>query len=162
MSDFEARLRKAIDRGERRSDEKRAAAARQALSEEELRRLHTQYRLELSERIEQCVRKLTDAFPGFQYETIYGERGWGAACRRDDFDSRGGSGRNNLYSRLEMTVRPHSPLQVLDLAGKGTIRNKEVFHRNFFKKLEEVDSDEFAALIDAWALEYAERFAATR
>ena len=62
---------------------------------------------------------------------------------------------------LEMTVRPYSSLHVLDLAAKGTIRNKEVFNRNYFEKLSEVDPDTFAELIDLWVLEYAEQFAAT-
>ena len=57
-------------------------------------------------------------------------------------------------------MRPASSMHVLDLAAKGTIRNKEVFNRNYFEKLEDVDLDKFIELIDVWVLEYAELYAA--
>jgi hypothetical protein len=59
-----------------------------------------------------------------------------------------------------VTIRPYSSLHVLDLAAKGTIRNKEVFNRNFFEELETADEPKFRELIDAWVLEYAEMYAA--
>ena len=160
MPDFESRLKKAIERGERRGDKRAQETRAKELSEAECRRLHTQYRLELSERIEQCVKRLPGHFPGFQFETIYGERGWGAACRRDDFGPRQGGNRTSYYSRLEMTIRPYSSLHVLDLTAKGTVRNKEVFSRNHFEKIDDADPDNFKNLIDLWVLEYAEMFAA--
>jgi hypothetical protein len=89
---FEDRLQKAIQRGHRRSEADRSEAAAKALTEEELKRLHSGYRLQVSEHIEQCVRQLPNFFPGFRLETIYGERGWGAACSRDDLRLAGGSG----------------------------------------------------------------------
>ena len=67
--------------------------------------------------------------------------------------------RTNQYSRLEMVIRPHSDSQVLDLKGKGTVMNRELFNRNFFVPIPEVDSNEFENLIDSWAIEYAEVYA---
>jgi hypothetical protein len=157
---FEDRLQKAIQRGQRRGKAKAREAAAQAMTEEELKRLHSQYRLQLSDHIEKCVERLPNVFPGFRYETIYGERGWGAACSRDDLRLVGGGRRANDYSRIELTVRPYSSLHVLELAAKGTVRNKEVFNRNRFEKLEETDPENFIELIDAWVLEYAEMYAA--
>lgn len=155
---FDDRLKQAIERGQRRSaDNAREARARQ-LTEEEFRRLHSQFRLELSDYIEDCVRRLPNHFPGFRYETMFGDRGWGGACFRDDFQA--GASRSSTYSRLEVSVRPYSNLHVLDLAAKGTIRNREVFNRNFFERLEEVDIDKFRQLVDAWVLEYVELYAA--
>lgn len=156
---FEDRLQKAIERGKRKSEAHKREAAARALSEEELKRLHSSYRLQLSEHIEQCIRQLPNFFPGFRLETLYGERGWGAACSRDDLRLVDGRRHENDFSRLEVTVRPASSLHVLDLAAKGTIRNKEVFSRNFFEKLEDVDLDKFQELIDLWVLEYAELYA---
>jgi len=78
---FEDRLQKAIERGKRRGATARNEAASHAISEEELRRLHSSFRLQLSEHIEKCIRQLPNYFPGFRLETLYGERGWGAACR---------------------------------------------------------------------------------
>jgi hypothetical protein len=156
---FEDRLRRAIERGQQRA----AAAAQQqraqALTEEEYRRLHSQLRLSLSEHIEKCLRQLAQQFPGFQYETMYGERGWGGACFRDDLVFRRG-GRSTDYSRLEITVRPYSPLHVLELTAKGTIRNREVFDRHYFEELATANEAKFRDLIDAWVLEYAELYAA--
>ena len=157
--DFDQRLQRAINRGEGRSSEEARQKQAAALSEEEFKRLHSKYRLQLSEHIEACVEKLANYFPGFRYETIYGERGWGAACYRDDVGA-GGGRRQSFYSRLEMTIRPYSEYHVVDLAGKGTIRNKEVFNRNHFEDLANVDDDQFQELIDVWVLEYAELFAA--
>ena len=76
--EFDDRLQQAIERGKQRGEQRASAAAQQALNEEEARRLHTRYRLELSELIEQCLKKLPDHFPGFRYENVVGDRGWGA------------------------------------------------------------------------------------
>ncbi|MEX2174239.1 MAG: hypothetical protein WD872_07745 [Pirellulaceae bacterium] len=157
--DFDERLKAAIQRGHRRGDDAAHEAAAQALSEEDFRRLHSQHRLSLSEQIETCIKKLPNFFPGFQYETMYGDRGWGGACYREDLRLSRGQ-RTNEYSRLEVTVRPYSSLHVLDLAAKGTIRNKEIFSRNYFEPLADADVQKFHDLIDAWVLEYAEMYAA--
>ncbi len=157
---FEDRLQKAIERGKRKSEAQRSEAEARALTEEELKRMHSAFRLQLSDHIEQRVRQLPVFFPGFRPETLFGDRGWGAACSRDDLRMVDGRRRANDYSRLEMTVRPISSMPVLDLAAKGTIRNKEVFNRTYFEKLEEVDLDKFIELINVWVLEYAELYAA--
>ena len=160
MSDFDDRLKKAVERGSRRSEAKAKAARAKALSEEELKSLHTKHRLYLSEHIEHCVLSLPQHFPGFRHETIYGERGWGAGCSRDDIGPGPDGKRANYYSRLEMTIRPFSSMLVLELVAKGTIRNKEIFNRSHFEKLDDADSETFRELIDVWVLEYAELYAA--
>jgi hypothetical protein len=156
--DFQSRLHQAIERGQRRADEQAQAAELKALSEEELKRLHSQYRLQLSERIEKCVGELPRHFPGFRVETLYGDRGWGAAATRDDLSIESRR-RTEHFSRLEMTVRPYSHLQVLELAAKGTVRNKELLSRSQFQKLQDVDLDDFLSRVETWTLEYAELYA---
>jgi hypothetical protein len=156
---FQQRLEKAIQRGQQARVARREAEARQALSEQELQRLHSQYRLELSDQIEKCLRQLVDHFPGFRFETVVDERGWGAAISRDDLELRRRGGRQNSFSRLEMVIRPLSPYFVLDLAAKGAIRNKEAFNRNHYQPLADADLRSFAEMIDLWSLEYAELYA---
>jgi hypothetical protein len=156
--EFQERLQKAIDRGQRRGDERARAEEERALGEEEFKRLYSQYRLSLSEHIEKCLGELPKHFPGFRVETLYGDRGWGAAATRDDFAMESGR-RAEFFSRLEMTVRPLSQLHVLELTAKGTVRNKELFNRTHFRRLTEVDLDEFKSRIDNWTLEYAELYA---
>jgi len=157
--DFESRLESAISRGKKRADWKASQERQKELSEEELRRLHTSFRLSLSERIEVAVQRVADHFPGFQQESLYGEVGWGSACFRDDLRIDAGR-RTNQYSRLEMVIRPYSDLHVLDLKGKGTVMNRELFNRSFYVPVAEVDIEEFEQLIDTWAIEYAEMYAA--
>lgn len=157
--DFNERLEKAIQRGQRLGDERARAAARQALTEEELRRLHSQLRLELSEHIEHCVKRLPDHFPGFRFETIVGDRGWGAAVSRDDLRITA-EGRKSVYSRMEMTIRPFSQYHVIELTARGTVANKEIFNRSQYQKLVEADTNSFRELIDLWVLDYAEQYAA--
>ena len=158
--DFDERLQRALHRGQSRNQEKRRKAEAAALSEEELKRLHSKIRLELSEHIEECVKRVPMALPGFQFETIYGDRGWGAACSRDDLRINAGR-RNNDFSRLEVTIRPFTEYHVIDLASKGTVRNKEIFNRSHFEKIEDVDPQSFIDLIDVWVLEFVELFAAS-
>ena len=160
MNDFEQRLQRAVDRGSRRREDRQREARAQAMSEDELKTLHTKYRLELSEHIENAMKRLPDFFPGFRFETIFGEKGWGAACSRDDLRTVAGGRRSNAYSRVELTVRPFSSLFVLELAGKGTIGNKEAFNRTFFEELDKADPQRFHELVDAWVVEFAELFAA--
>lgn len=158
--DFEQRLERAINRGKGRSDDRARQAHAKALNEEELKRMHSEYRLQLSEHIEGCLKKLSNHFLGFRYETIFGERGWGAACYRDDIGKGSGGKRDNFYSRLEMTIRPYNEYHVVDLAAKGTIRNKEIYNRHHFEELADADLHHFLELIDVWVLEYAEMYAA--
>lgn len=160
--EFEQRLQRAIDRGKRAADAHARAEAEKALNEQELRQLHTKYRLELSEHIEHCLRKLPDHFPGFELKSVVGDRGWGAAASRDDAAIASRGGRKNFFSRLEMTIRPLNKYYVLELVGKGTIRNKEVFNRTHFELLAEIDITSFTDLIDFWTLEFAELYAASR
>lgn len=155
---FDERLRQAVDRGHRRGQDREAQARARALSAEEIKRLHSQLRLSLSEHIETCLKALPLHFPGFQTETLFGELGWGAACSRDDLRLRAGV-RSSSYSRLELAIRPLSAANVLELTGKGAINNKEVFSRTYFERLDEVDEQKFRSLIDAWVLEYAEIYA---
>jgi len=157
--EFESRLESAIARGKQRADAKATKQRQQELSAEELKRLHTSYRLSLSERIEKAIHRVADHFPGFQQESLFGEVGWGAACFRDDLRIEAGR-RNNQYSRLEMTIRPATDSGVLDLKGKATVLNRELFNRSHFIPIAEVDPADFERLIDAWAIEYAENYAA--
>lgn len=162
MGNFEDRLSKAVERGQARGAAREQSERLKRLSAEELKQLHTRYRLKFSEHIEKCLRRLPAHFPGFQCETVFGDRGWGTACSRDDL-APGPSGRpTSYYSRLEMTIRPYSPeAGVVELTAKGTIRNKELFSRQHFEPVNEVDEDTFLNLIDVWVLEYAEQYAAT-
>jgi hypothetical protein len=158
--DFEQRLQKAIERGQRRGEARAQAEAAREMTEEEVRRLHSQYRLQLSEHIEHCLRRLPNHFPGFQYEMIYGERGWGGACKRDDVRVAGPGQRANLYTRIEITVRPYSPLQVLELTAKGTVHNREVFNRQHYERIVDVDLAKYLETVDGWIVEFVELYAA--
>ena len=158
--EFQKRLEKAIERGQKAGSERAEAEARQAMSEQEIRRLHSQYRLELSERIEDALKQVADHFPGFQFETLVNERGWGGMVSRDDLDLKSGRPVRSFFSRLEIVIRPVTSAHVLELAAKGTIRNKELFNRAYFQRLTEVDLTGFHETMDLWILEFAESFAA--
>ncbi len=158
--EFEKRLEQAIARGQHTRSEAARADAERALSAEESRRLHSQFQLELSEHIEACLKRMPEHFPGFRFESLVGERGWGATVTRDDVGRSPGALRQSLFSRLEMTIRPFGSYHVLELSAKGTIHNKEIYNRNHFQRLAEVDLQSFREMIDLWILEYAELYAA--
>ena len=160
MSDFEEKLENALARGARIRDARSRQQAVKDLSTEELSRLYTRYRLEFSEFIEQCLAKMADRMPGFAHENVVSDRGWGAAIRRDDLSMDGRRTRENLFSRLEIVVRPPSTYHVLDLSAKGIVRNKEVFQRDHYRKLGDVEPEAFRQLVQQWALEYAELYTA--
>jgi len=160
MSSFEERLKNAIERGQRKSDSRARAEEIRRMNEEELRRLHGQYRLQLCDQIEKCLSRLPDHFPGFRFETTVTEQGWGAVVSRDDIRVDRQRRRNNLFSRLQILVRPYSEYHVLNVTAKGTIRNRELLNRDHFEKLVDVDIDQFIDLVDRWTLEFAELYAA--
>jgi hypothetical protein len=161
MMEFQERLEKAIERGERAGVARAQAEASRAMTEKELQRLHSQYRLEVTEHIEQGLHQLADRFPGFRFETIVDARGWGAAIGREDLRLKRGQ-RSTCFSRLEMIISPQSSAFVLELTAKGTVCNRELFNRTHFQRLAEVEPAAFNELIDLWMLEYAERYAAQR
>jgi hypothetical protein len=66
----------------------------------------------------------------------------------------------SFFSRIELTVRPQNEFNVVNIAGKGTIRDKEMFTWNHFDDVLGCDQTEFEKRIDAWVLQYAEQFAA--
>jgi len=159
---FDERLERAIQRGARSGDAKARAEQEQVLSEEQLKRLHSQYRLQISEHIEACLSKLPRHFPGFQLESVVSDRGWGAAVSRDDVAFAGPGRRGSAFSRLEMVVRPYSTARALDVSARGTIQNKEVFNRSHYQLLADLDPERFNELIDLWVIEYAEVYAASQ
>ncbi len=157
--DFDKNLEKAIERGRQRSESAQNSAKQMAMSAEEVRNRHNEFRLHLSDHIEECLKKLANHFPGFDYETIYGSKGWGGAVNRNDLD-RGPDGRaGSFFSRVEITVRPQNEFNVVNIWGKGTIRDKEIFTWNHFVDITAAKNEEFEAIIDKWVLEFAERFA---
>jgi hypothetical protein len=158
--DFDQRLQKAINRGERTREERHKERARKELSEDELRTLHSRFRLDLSEHIEECLRKLADHFPGFDFTTLVSESGWGARVTRDDLRLGSGRQRGNLFSRFELVIRPFSSAHIVELVAKGTVHNKEVINQSQFQFLADFDQDTFQAMIDQRVLEFAEFYAA--
>ena len=161
MSDFDDKLKQAAARGANRASSSQSEAERKRIETEEFRALHSKIRLELSERIESVMKKIADLFPGFRYQTVFGDAGWGGACVRDDLSIERGR-RENKYSRFEMAVRPVNEFYILDLQAKGTIANRELLTRSFYQPLGEVDLGKFRELIDSWALTYAELYTANR
>jgi len=156
--DFQERLQRAVERGQQARDSRSRDAASKALSEEESRALHSQYRLELSEHVGACLGQLVDQFPGFQLESIVGDEGWGAVVSRDDI-ALGDAGKStNLYSRIQMLIRPFSEGRIVELVVKATIRNREVFNRARYQMLNQVDLESFSENVDLWVLEYAEKY----
>jgi len=158
--DFDKRLQDAIARGERSRDDQDRADEAAALSEEDLRNHHSAARLELTEHIEQCLKSLADHFPGFRFQSTYGEDGWGARLNRDDFNPVPGS--KNLLSRFEVLVGPFTDTHILRVTAKGMIDNREAINRSHFQFLTETDLPAFREQIDRWCLEYAERFASRK
>jgi hypothetical protein len=157
--DFRERLQRASERGKQARAAQLNEEAARALSEEECRRLHSQYRLSLTEYIETCLRELADNFPGFRMETVVDETGWGAAVSRDDV-SIGAGRRGSLFSRLKVVVSPYGKYHVLELSAKGTVRNKEVLSRSHYQRLADVDMESFRELVELWVLDYAELYSA--
>lgn len=158
--DFQSRLERAVERGHQTKSAREQEEIARSLSEEELKTIHSQARLELSDHIESCLKSLADQFPGFEYHSIFNDNGWGARVSRDDLALGTSSGSKTQYSRLDLLVRPYSEAQIVELIGKATIRNKEAFNRSNYQRLDQVDVDSFRNMIDLWVLEYAERFAA--
>jgi hypothetical protein len=158
--DFRERLHRATVRGQEARTEQARAEAAKAISEEECRRLHSNYRAVLNDHIESCLKQLGENFPGFHFEAVVSDKGWGAAVRRDDFGMSGGR-RENYFSRLEILVSPHNQYHVLDVTAKGAVRNKENFSRNHYQLLKDADIDAFRNAIEQWTLDYAEQYAAS-
>ncbi|MCA9048119.1 MAG: hypothetical protein KDA89_05290 [Planctomycetaceae bacterium] len=159
MTDFDERLKRAINRGQRSRAAEGQAAGEKLAGEEELRNRHSQLRLTLSDHIEACLRKLCDHFPGFEFSTVMNDTGWGARITRDDINLIRGNQRN-LYSRLEMLVKPFSDAHILEVTSRGTIRNRESLNRNNFRFLNEADETTLKEVIDAVVLEFAEQYSA--
>lgn len=160
MTDFEKRLQKAIERGQQIRKQRAEAEIRRALTEQELRTRHSDLRLQLTEYIEQCLKKLIEHLPGFTLESVFSERGWGSAVSQDELQWRRGESPQQRFSRLELVVRPFSEYYVLDLVGKATVRDKELFHRSFYQPLAEADLSAFKETVDRWVLEFAEAYTA--
>lgn len=159
MSNFEERLQRAIQRGQQARVVDGASSEADAATEEELRSLHSSLRNDLSEHIENCLHKLCDHFPGFDFNTVLNEKGWGARISRDDIKLGRGTAKNE-YSRLEVLVRPFNDTLILEIATKGTIRNRESLNRTNFRFLKEATLDVLKQIVDGIALEFAEQFSA--
>jgi hypothetical protein len=174
--DFDERLKKAIDRGQQAKASTKTVVTSDSLSAEEIRNIYSAARLNLSEHIESCLKKLTDHFPGFRFETIVGETGWGAKISRDDLSIAKGSAvdavfqnkagwssnkRQNQYSRLEVLVKPYcDDTKIVNVVAKGTVRNKELVNRSNYQFISEFNEKTYQEVIDMWIVEFAEHYAA--
>lgn len=158
--DFEDELQKAIQRGQDRTAARSTAKKQAEASKEDIRNRHNVFRLNLSDHIESCLKQLAQHFPGFDFEVLYGAKGWGGALSRNDID-RGPDGRaGSFFSRIELTVLPQNEFNVANIAGKGTIRDKEIFTWNHFEDILEANQASLEQMIDKWVLQFAEQFAA--
>ncbi|MBL8889365.1 MAG: hypothetical protein JNL67_05270 [Planctomycetaceae bacterium] len=157
--DFQKRLHDAIQRGSDRASGKKNGDADE-LTPEKLKNLHNRYRLELSTYIEGVARQVIDQLPGFNLETLFGEKGWGAAISRDDLMLTRKQ-RENHYSRLEIFVRPMNDYYLVDLVSKATIRNREIWTRNVYHPLTEVNLATLREQVDLWAVQFAELYSAS-
>ena len=124
-----------------------------------MRHRHSTLRNELSEHIEVCLRRLCDHFPGFDYSTVLNENGWGARINRDDIKLGRGTARNE-YSRLEVLVRPFNDTHIVEIATKGTIRNRESLNRTNFRFIKEATIETMRQMVDGIVLEFAEQYSA--
>jgi len=159
MTDFDEQLKQAIQRGLKTNIARQKEAEKQQMNAEDQKRRHTDFRLSISERIERALKALVQQLPGFEYENIYGDKGWGGAVSRDELNIQQGK-RNNDYSRLEITVRPLTALAIVNLNAKGTVKNKEMFARKHHRSVEEAEKDEFLEMVDRWILEFAQLYMA--
>lgn len=159
MSDFEERLQRAIQRGQQARMADSASADADAATEEDLRMKHSQLRSDLTDHIENCLQKLCDHFPGFEYNTVLNEKGWGARISRDDIKLGRGTAKNE-YSRLEVLVRPFSDMHILEIATKGTLRNRESLNRSNYRFLKDATAKDLKQIVDGIVLEFAEQFSA--
>lgn len=157
--DFSKKLESAIHRGKQVAEQKATDQREREQTEGELRERHREYRRALCEQIEETINQLADHFPGFRAESVYDDDGWGSAAYRENLHIEGGR-RSTRFSRFEIVVRPCSELLVLDIKGKGTINNREVFNRSHFAKLAEVQLADFEQCVEAWSLQFAEMYAA--
>lgn len=158
--DFENRLEQAIERGERIRQSRHRTEHQKTLSEEELKNLHSSVRLNLSDHIETCLKGVANHFPGFRFETVVDDAGWGARINRDDL-ALGRGRRDNHYSRLQCLVRPFSAqAKIVEIVAKGTIRNRELLNRSHYQFLNDINEEGLREVIDMWVLEFAEQYAA--
>ena len=161
MTDFDEQLKQAIQRGLKTNIARQKEAEKQQMGVEELKRLHTDFRLAIPERIEQTMKALVLQLPGFEYENIYCDNGWGGAVARDELNIQGGK-RSNVYSRLEITIKSFSELAIVNLVSKGTVKNKEIFARKHHRPVGEAKVDEFLEMVDRWVLEFAQLYMAAK
>lgn len=154
--DLEKRIKDAIDRGHQRPTAEKGS---EGPTPEQLKNRHNEYRLEMSSYIESVLAQIVDQLPGFNQETLFGEKGWGAAIHRDDLVLNKATRRND-YSRLEIFVRPMNEYFVVDLASKATVRNREIWNRSVFKPVMEADMDAMKEQVNLWAVQYVEAYVA--
>lgn len=158
--DFDDQLDKAIQRGQQRSVKRLQDQKKKSLDAEDIKRRHDGFRLHLSEYIETSLKRLADRFPGFEYEIVYGSKGWGGSIHRHDL-TRGPDGKaGSFFSRLELSVRSLNSFNVVNIVGKGTIADKELFSWNHFKDIEDATFEEFEDKLNNWMIQYVEQFAA--
>ena len=157
--DFEDRLQRAIERGQKSREQDSQLQAIKTATEEELRELHATSRNDICDYLETCLKKVAESFPGFIYKNVLGDEGWGSKITRDDFLAVTSRQKENVFSRLEMVIKPYSKSHILEVSSKATIRNKELYHRNHFQQLQQLELASYKNLIDLWVLEFAEGYA---
>jgi len=157
--DFDKQLEQAIERGQQRNTKREQDRRKEASSADGLKGQHNAFRLHLSDHIEKGLKRLAERFPGFEYDIIYGSKGWGGSINRTDL-TRGPDGKaGSFFSRLELTVRPLNDYNVVNIAGKGTLADRELFSWNHFEDIDKAEMEAFEQKLNSWMIQYAEQFA---
>ena len=73
--DFESRLQRAIQRGQKTKATAAEERLQAEMTDEECKSLHSRCRVDLSEHIERCLKQVADHFPAFDYEWAAGAGG---------------------------------------------------------------------------------------
>ncbi len=157
--DFEKQLEQAIERGQQRNTKREQDREAKDRSADDLKRRHNDFRLHLSEHIEKGLKSLAERFPGYEYDIIYGSKGWGGAIYRTDLKAGPDGKFGSFFSRLELTVRALNDYNVVNIAGKGTISDRELFSWNHFEDIEDAAMEAFEVKLNSWMIQFAEQFA---
>ena len=78
--EFEDKLQRAIQRGQERTSARANAQKKVEASKEDIRNRHNEFRLNLSDHIEACLKKVGTAFSGLRLRNDLRHKGLGGSC----------------------------------------------------------------------------------
>ena len=157
---LKAGIRRAIARGKKRAAVREAVSSKRKLSAQKCEQIHTDLRMQLINRLDECFKSIVSQFPEFHAQMVASDAGWGVRLTTTPPPAKSKRGAISDGATFELLVSPLQETPILELVSKAKVRDQEVFQRSYSQPLSSADTTLLFSVIEQWCCDFVEGYVA--